>query len=357
MKIGVIGAGAWGTALANLLATKGFEVPLWAFEPEVCRDILETRENKIFLPGFRLSENLLPSNDLDSVAADKDLLLLVVPSHVFRSVAEKVVQHPTEDTLIVSATKGIENKTHLTASGMLEQILPPKLHRQIAVLSGPSFAKEVAEKIPTAVTVAAHEPGIAMAVQSVFATPYFRVYTSFDICGVEIGGALKNVMAIAAGISDGLGLGSNTRAALITRGAAEIQRLGIRRGANPKTFMGLAGIGDLVLTCTGTLSRNWTVGSKIGQGMKLDQILSQMRTVAEGVKTTRSVYNMSRNLGVEMPIVEQVYRMLYEDIDPREALQALMGRDLKHEIDDEGAVQGSPDGSSLCNLSGPHELP
>jgi glycerol-3-phosphate dehydrogenase (NAD(P)+) len=336
MNIGVIGAGAWGTALANLLADKGFNVALWAFESEVCEDILKTRENKLFLPGFRLSENIKPSNDLDHVAANKQLLLLVVPSHVFRAVASRMVQHPAEDTLIVSATKGIENKTHLTASGILEQLLPPRLHAQIAVVSGPSFAKEVAKKIPTAVTAAALTPGVVRAVQNIFATPYFRVYTSYDLRGVELGGALKNVMAIAAGISDGLGLGYNTRAALITRGAAEIQRLGARLGANPKTFMGLAGIGDLVLTCTGTLSRNWTVGSKIGQGVKLDRILSETRTVAEGVKTTKSVYNMSREIGVEMPIVEQVYRMLYEDLDPRKALETLMTRDLKHEIDDEG---------------------
>jgi len=335
VRIGVIGAGAWGTALANLLANKGFEVALWAFEPEVCADILEGRENKIFLPGFPLSVNIHPSNDLDEVAADKAMLLLVMPSHVFRSVAEKLVQHPTERTLIVTASKGIENQTHLTMSGILEQLLPLRLQERIAVLSGPSFAKEVAQRIPTAVTVAARDPGVATDVQNIFATDYFRVYTSYDLTGVQLGGALKNVMAVAAGISDGLGLGYNTRAAVITRGVTEIQRLGRRLGADPATFMGLAGIGDLVLTCTGTLSRNWTVGHKMGQGMKLNAILSDMRTVAEGVKTTKSVYNMSRKLGVEMPIVEQVYRMLYEDLDPKEALQTLMSRDLKHEIDED----------------------
>lgn len=335
MKIGVIGAGAWGTALANLLANKGLEVALWVFEQEVCADILEARENKIFLPGIPLSENIQPSNDLDQVAANKDMLLLVVPSHVFRSVAVRMVHHPTEKTLIVSATKGIENKSHLTMSGVLKQLLPPRLENRIAVLSGPSFAKEVAREMPTAVTVAARDPEVAREVQTAFATPYFRVYTSYDVVGVELGGAVKNVMAIAAGISDGLGLGYDTRAALITRGVTEIQRLGIRLGANPKTFMGLAGIGDLVLTCTGTLSRNWMVGYKLGQGMRLETILSDMRTVAEGVKTTKSVYNMSQNMGVEMPITEQVYRILYEDLGPREALQALMGRDLKHEIDEE----------------------
>ncbi len=335
MKIGVIGAGAWGTALANLLANKELNVALWAFEQEVCADILEGRENKIFLPGAPLSSNIHPSNDLDEVAADKDMLLLVVPSHVFRSVAVKMVHHPTERTMIVTASKGIENETHLTMSGILQQLLPPRLKTRIAALSGPSFAKEVVKKIPTAVTVAAFDPEVAGAVQSIFATPYFRVYTSRDVIGVELGGALKNVMAIAAGISDGLGLGYNTRAALITRGLTEIQRLGIRLGADPKTFMGLAGMGDLVLTCTGDLSRNWTLGHKVGQGMKLEAILSDMRTVAEGVKTTKSVYNMSQKLGVEIPIAEQVYRMLYEDLDPKEALQSLMSRHLRHELDEE----------------------
>jgi glycerol-3-phosphate dehydrogenase (NAD(P)+) len=335
VKIGVIGAGAWGTALANLLAGKGYEVALWAFEKEVCSDILESRENKVFLPGVQLSEKLTPSNDLNQVASGTDMLLLAVPSHVFRSVAVRVVHHPTEKSLLVSAAKGIENETHLTMSGILQQLLPPRLHGQIAVLSGPSFAKEVAKRIPTAVTVAAHVPQVAQQVQATFATPYFRVYTSYDVVGAELGGALKNVMAIAAGISDGLGLGYNTRAALITRGIAEIRRLATRLGAHPQTFMGLAGIGDLVLTCTGKLSRNWTVGYRLGQGMKLEAILSETRTVAEGVRTTKSVYNLSRMIGVEMPIAEQIYRMLYEELNPKEALQALMNRDLRQEMDEE----------------------
>jgi len=333
MKVGVVGAGAWGTALANLLAEKGHNVDLWAFEDEVCTDILETRENKVFLPGIALSENLRPSNNLDAVAAGKDMLLLVMPSHVFRSVAMTLVHHPNENTLIVTASKGIENQTHLTMTGILQQLLPPRLQDHIAALSGPSFAKEVGKKIPTAVTVAALSEGTARAVQAAFATGYFRVYTSHDVIGVELGGAVKNVMAIAAGISDGLGLGFNTRAALITRGITEIQRLGTRMGANPMTFMGLAGIGDLVLTCTGTLSRNWNVGHKLGQGMTLDAILSETRTVAEGVKTTKSVFNLSRKLGVEMPIAEQVYHILYDGLDPKEALRLLMTRDLKQEYD------------------------
>jgi glycerol-3-phosphate dehydrogenase (NAD(P)+) len=336
MKVGVIGAGAWGTALANLLAEKGLSVDLWAHEPEVCSDILQTRENKIFLPEIRLSKNLRPSNDLDEVAAGKEMLLFVTPSHVFRSVAARLVHHPSEHTLIVSATKGIENDTYLTMTGILQQLLPPRLHDRIAALSGPSFAKEVGRKIPTAVTVAARSLETAQRVQTAFASPYFRVYTGHDLLGVELGGAVKNVMAIAAGISDGLGLGLNTRAALITRGITEIRRLGTRLGANPQTFSGLAGIGDLVLTCTGTLSRNWTLGNKLGQGEKLDKILCETRTVAEGVKTTKSVYNLSHKVGVEMPIAEQVYRILYEDLDPKKALRTLMTRDLKQEHDEAG---------------------
>ncbi len=335
MKIGVVGAGAWGTALANLLAEKGFPVDLWAFERQVCEDISESGENKWFLPEVSLSKNLVPSNDLDRVAMGKDMLLLVMPSHVFRSVATQLVQHPTEETIIISASKGIENQTHLTMTGILKQLLPPRLHPRVAALSGPSFAKDVAVGIPTAITVAATGKSVAHKVQSTFATPSFRVYTGHDIIGVELGGAVKNVMAIAAGISDGLGLGLNTRAALITRGLAEIQRLGVRLGAQSKTFMGLAGIGDLVLTCTGTLSRNWTVGNSLGKGMKLDAVISKTRTVAEGVKTTKSVYNLSRKLDVEMPIAEQVYYILYEDRDPREALNVLMSRDLRQEHDEE----------------------
>ena len=333
MKVGVIGAGAWGTALAYVLAGKGIAVELWAREPEVCDDIARYRKNKLFLPDVTLPGNLKASNDLEQVGSEKDLLLLVTPSHVFRSVASQLVHLPRENTLIVSASKGIENETHLTMTGILHQLLPPRLHSAVAALSGPSFAKEVGLQIPTAVTVAARSFEVAQQIQQAFATDYFRVYTSYDVIGVELGGAVKNVMAIAAGISDGLGLGLNTRAAMITRGIAEIQRLGTRLGAQPETFAGLAGIGDLVLTCTGTLSRNWTVGNKLGKGMKLETILAETRTVAEGVKTTKSVYNLARKIDVEMPIADQVYRIIYEGLDPKEALRTLMSRELKHEHD------------------------
>ena len=333
-KIGVVGAGNWGSALANLLGLKGFKVDLWAFETEVRDQIQKYRENKVFLPGISLSPNIFPSNDIAGVVSDKDLVVIVVPSHVMRETARKITGLISKDTTIVSASKGIENKTHLTMSGVLKEILFEIPEGNFAVLSGPSFAREVALKVPTLVTVASKDRKTAGFVQRVFATPFFRVYTNNDIIGVELGGSVKNVIAIAAGIIDGLGLGLNTRAALITRGLTEIRRLGIKLGANPRTFTGLAGIGDLVLTCTGDLSRNHTVGKKIGQGKKLKDILSEMCMVAEGVKTTKSVYNLSRKLGVEMPISCEIYHILYDDFSPKEALYKLMTRDLKQELDE-----------------------
>jgi glycerol-3-phosphate dehydrogenase (NAD(P)+) len=338
IRIGVVGAGSWGTALANLLGLKGFKIDLWVFEKEVKEQIETLGENRVFLPGFSLSENLRPTNDMARVVSGKDLVLVVVPSHVMREVTRRMSGHLSEGAIVVSASKGIENKTHLTMSGVLKEVLTEIPERFLAVLSGPSFAKEVAKHYPTVVTVASQEQEIATYVQHVFATPTFRVYTSDDVIGVELGGAVKNVIAIAAGIIDGLGLGLNTRAALITRGLVEIQRLGVKLGANPHTFAGLAGVGDLVLTCTGDLSRNHTVGKKIGEGMKLKKILSDMHMVAEGVKTARSVYNLSRKLGVEMPICQEVYQILYEDVPPLEAGRRLMTRDLKQELDVKAAM-------------------
>jgi len=335
IKIGVVGAGSWGTALANLLASKGYAIDWWVFEKEVNDQIRQSGENSVFLPGIKLSSNLFPSNDLAETVSDKDLVLVVVPSHVVRETSLNMADHLSPDTIIVSASKGIENKTHLTMTGVLQETLlniPP--HR-LAVLSGPSFAREVARNLPTVVTVASKDPAVAALVQQVMATPHFRVYTSEDVIGVELGGSLKNVIAIAAGVIDGLELGLNTRAALITRGMTEIRRLGIEMGANPRTFTGLAGFGDLILTCTGDLSRNHTVGKKIGQGEKVNDILGPMRMVAEGVKTAQSVYNLSRKLGVEMPISHETYRILYEDLSPREAVVRLMTRDLKQELDEE----------------------
>jgi glycerol-3-phosphate dehydrogenase (NAD(P)+) len=334
IRIGVVGAGSWGTALANLLADKGYFVSLWAYESEVEKQILNERENKIFLPGVKLSERLIPSGDLTHVVSGKDLLLVVVPSHVMREISQKFSPHVSENALMVSASKGIENITHLTMSQVLKETIPHIAENRFAALSGPSFAKEVAGKVPTLISVASKDTEVASFIQRVFATSYFRVYTNNDMIGVEVGGAIKNVIAIASGIIDGLGLGLNTRAALITRGLTEIRRLGTHMGAQPDTFAGLSGIGDLLLTCTGALSRNYTVGKKIGEGKKSEEILSEMRMVAEGVKTAKSVYNLSRKLGVEMPICHEIYRILYENNSPVEAVRRLMTRELKNELDD-----------------------
>lgn len=333
VKIGVVGAGSWGTALADLLGLKGFKLDLWVFEDEVKEQIEAYRENKVFLPGFSLSPNISPSNDITQVVSKKDLVLIVVPSHVMRKTAQKVSDHISPGTIVVSASKGIENKTHLTMSGVLKETLPEIDENFFAVLSGPSFAREVASKFPTVIAVASKDQKVAGYIQHIFVTPYFRVYTNNDMIGLELGGAVKNVIAIAAGIMDGLGLGLNTRAALITRGLTEIRRLGLRLGADPRTFAGIGGVGDLVLTCTGDISRNHTVGKKIGAGMKLKEILSEMQMVAEGVKTAKSVYNLSCRLGIDMPISHEVYHILYDDISPKEAVHRLMTRDLKHELD------------------------
>ena len=334
LKIGVVGAGSWGTALANLMASKGFAIDWWAYEKEVISQILEFGENQFFLPGIKLSSNLRPHNDLTEVVSGKDLLLVVVPSHVMRETTLKMASHVSKEAIIASASKGIENKTHLTMTGVLQETLPQIQPGRLAVISGPSFAREVAQNLPTVVTAAAKELEVAALVQQVLVTPYFRVYTSDDVMGAELGGSLKNVIAIAAGVIDGLQLGLNTRAALITRGMTEIRRLGLKLGANPRTFTGLAGYGDLILTCTGDLSRNHTVGKKIGEGQKVNDILGEMRMVAEGVKTAKSAYNLSRKLGVDMPISHEMYRILYEDLDPKEAVYRLMTRDLKQELDE-----------------------
>jgi glycerol-3-phosphate dehydrogenase (NAD(P)+) len=334
INIGVVGAGSWGTALANLLAEKGYPIDLWVFEPETCRQITEIRENPVFLPGVQLSQNLRPSTDLAEVVRGKGLVLIVVPSHVMRAVAGRMAPALEPEAILVSASKGIENETLLTMTGVLKEVIADLGDDRLAVLSGPSFAKEVARGVPTVVTVASKQDLCAKLVQRVFATTAFRVYTNEDTMGVELGGAVKNVIAIAAGMIDGLGLGLNTRAALITRGQTEIRRLGLALGANPRTFTGLAGIGDLVLTCTGDLSRNHMVGLKIGQGRTLSQVLAEMRMVAEGVKTARSVHNLAKRLGVEMPISDAVYQILHENLSPKEACYRLMTRDLKHELDE-----------------------
>jgi glycerol-3-phosphate dehydrogenase (NAD(P)+) len=331
MKIGVIGAGSWGTTLANMLAKKGLETTLWAYEADLAARMAQTRMNDLYLPGVKLDERLVVTSDLIVAASNRPLLLLVCPSQVMRPVLEQCRAALQPDSLLVSAAKGIENDTLMTMSEVLAEVLGAGVAARSAFLSGPSFAKEVAAEQPTAVAVAAENETVAATVQELFSTDYFRVYTNTDVMGVEVGGALKNVIALAAGVSDGLGFGHNTRAALITRGLAEIARLGEAKGALAATFAGLAGMGDLVLTCTGDLSRNRTVGMELGRGRKLNDILGSMHMIAEGVKTTLSAYQLAQKLGIDVPITEQMYQILYAGKSPRQAVTDLMLRVLKAE--------------------------
>lgn len=331
LQIGVIGAGSWGTTLANLLAKKGFSTTLWVYEKELIESIATDRENHLYLPGIELDGKILPTQSLQEACHNKDLLVNVTPSQVVRGVIQQIKNSLSPQSMVVSASKGIENDTLLTMSEVIREALSLNEKNRISVLSGPSFAQEVSREIPTAVTIASENKERAQQLQQIFSTPYFRVYTNPDVIGVEIGGSLKNVIALAAGISDGLRFGYNTRAALITRGLAEISRLALKMGASPLTLSGLSGLGDLVLTCTGELSRNRSVGMKLGQGVGLAQILKDMKMVAEGIKTTRSAYDLSKKLHVPMPITEQVYNILYRNKDPKEAVTELMTRDLKVE--------------------------
>jgi len=321
-KIGVVGAGSWGTALANHLALKGTGVDLWVRERDVFHQIRDRRMNDTFLPGIRLSKKIEPVQSFRQVAREKD---------VFRNTLRKLAPYLSAEAPLVVGTKGIESETLMTMSQVVKSVIPEYGSERFACLSGPSFAREVCEKHPTAVTLASSNKGLARSLQELFSTEYFRVYTTQDVIGVELGGALKNVIAIAAGVLDGLGFGSNARAALITRGAAEIARLGVSLGAEPVTFAGLAGIGDLILTCTGDLSRNRMVGLKIAQGMPVDKIISSMKMVAEGIKTSLSAYRLAKKMGIEMPITTEVYHIIYKGKEPRRAVKDVMTRELKAE--------------------------
>lgn len=326
--IAVIGAGSWGTTLACLLTEKGYDVSLWAYEKEIVDEINGSRVNSIYLSDVILPVNLKATNNIGDAVKQARYVLNVVPTQFTRSIFKEAEKYISKDAVIISASKGIEQGTLLTVSAILKDITGQK----IAVLSGPSFAKEVLKKLPTAVTLAAENADFSLQLQEIFNTHYFRVYTHTDVLGVELGGALKNVIAIASGISDGLGLGHNARAALITRGLAEIIRLGERMGADKRTFSGLSGLGDLVLTCTGHLSRNYSVGVSLGKGMKLKDILSSTKSVAEGVATALSAFELSLKYGVEMPVVKQVYEVIYKDENPAEAVKMLMNRALKAEF-------------------------
>lgn len=326
----VIGAGAWGTALAMVLVERGHDVTIWSYEADVASKINETHRNP-YLTDVELPAALSSTHDLRSAVSGAELVVSVSPSQVVRSVMEVAGPEIADDALLISASKGIELGSLMTMDEVLSQLVSPSVMERFCVLSGPSFAGEVARGAPTAVVVASHREDAAQRAQAMFQTPWFRVYTNVDVLGVEIAGALKNVIALAAGVTAGLGHGHNTTAALITRGLAEIARLGVAMGAKDATFYGLAGMGDLVLTCTGSLSRNRTVGYRLGRGEPLADILSDMTAVAEGVKTAEAVHELAGRHGVEMPIAEQVYAIVHEGRSPEEAVRALMLRDPKAE--------------------------
>ncbi len=333
-KIAVIGAGSWGTALAGVLSGKGLTTSLWGHNPDFVELLRRENENKKYLPGFSFPPNLSLSSDLVTTLQGSSTVCMVVPSHGFRTVFSRIAPLLAKGTLVISAVKGIENESLMTMTQVMTEILGAELQTRdisLAVLSGPSFAKEVALGMPTAVTIGCDNIEKAQELQRIFGTERFRVYASRDVIGLEISAALKNIVAIAAGISDGIGYGLNSRAALITRGLAEIKRLGVTMGADPVTFFGLSGLGDLVLTCTGDLSRNRTVGLKLGQGKRLSAILDEMEMVAEGVKTTISVYDLAGRLQVDMPILEQVYQILYQDKACSVAVMDLLNREMRIE--------------------------
>lgn len=329
----VIGAGSWGTAIASVLSSKEITTYLWDIDAEHIDNLTKDRENRKYLPGYLFNDHVHPQKDFTETIGKISTICMVVPSHGFRAVFQKIVPLLSDGTKIVSAVKGIENDTCMTMSQIMQQELEGsgKKNISLAVLSGPSFAREVADRVPTAVTIGCEDIDVAKQLQKLFFTDVFRVYAAQDLIGLEISAALKNIVAIGAGICDGLGYGLNTRAALITRGLAEIKRLGIRLGGKEATFYGLSGMGDLVLTCTGDLSRNRTVGLKLGQGKKLQTILKEMKMVAEGVKTTKSVYDMVAKMDVEMPILEQVYQVLYKDKECTAAVNDLLTRELRME--------------------------
>lgn len=335
-RIAVIGAGAWGTTLAIVLGRKEtHQVRLWAHGKEVCESIKTRRVNEMFLPGELIPPAVSVSCDLSETLRDAELLVSVMPSPHCRSLFQQMKPHLPPGVGIVSATKGIEEGTLLRMTEVIAQVLaensgpPPR----IGALSGPSFAKEVARGDPTAITIASRDAALAESVQREFSDPLFRVYTNADVTGVELGGALKNVIAIAAGVCDGLNLGHNSVAALITRGLAEITRLAVACGGRQETMAGLAGLGDLVLTCTGELSRNRSVGVELGRGRKLPEIMAGMRgMVAEGVFTTHAAVGLARARGVEMPITEQMNAVLHDGKPPRQAIHELMTRSAKSEL-------------------------
>lgn len=332
MRIAVLGGGGWGTALAGLLDSADHDVRLWVRRSSLAREIAATRENAAYLPGVRVSDTVDIHADLSVAISNAELLVVAVPSHAVRKLGETLTPLLNDAPLPVSTSKGIEPTTLQTMSSVLADALPAALTDNVSVLSGPSFAAEVARGLPTAVTVAAHNHAVAEKVQTAFSAPTFRVYTTTDVTGVEIGGAVKNVIALAVGVSDGLGYGYNARAALITRGMAEVVRLARRMGAQAQTLSGLSGMGDLILTCTSDLSRNRNVGLRLGRGESLDSIQHSTTTVAEGIRNCRSILDLARSLDVEMPIVEQTCALVHDGKPPTQVVTTLLSRQTKPEF-------------------------
>ena len=330
-NLAIIGGGSWGTALAIVLAPRFPRIRLWVYDQDLAGRMCSTRENDVYLRGFRLPDHIEVVTSLEEAMAGAEIVLSVVPSHLVRTLYTSMLPHLDPAMLFVSATKGLENGSLERMSEVIREVISPRFLPRVAVISGPTFAREVAAGEPTALVVASMDAPLAQTIQSTFSGPTFRLYTSPDPTGVEIGGAVKNVVAIGAGVCHGLGLGSNAMAALITRGLAEITRLALAMGGRPQTLAGLAGLGDLVLTCTGDLSRNRTVGLELARGRKIAEIVSSMNMVAEGIKTTHATVDLANRFGVEMPISGQMYRMLNFGLAPREAIQRLMERSLKEE--------------------------
>ena len=331
-NVSILGVGSYAMALAHLLGEKGYNVLMWSHDKEIADYINTNHRNNIFLKDIVLPDNVSATTDLNAMITDCKFLLSVLPTQFIRGTLSKISEEIGEDTIIINCAKGIENDTLLTISEMFEEIFPKRIHSQFAFLSGPSFALEVAKKQITAVVVASHSTRVAVEARNLLNSSYFKAFTSKDIIGIEICGSLKNIIAIAAGIVDGLKLGANTQAALITGGIAEITRIGLLKGANLATFLGLAGVGDLVLTATGDLSRNRYVGQQLAKGKKLKDILSEMDMIAEGVKTTASAYELAKQLDIKVPIITEIYCILYEDKPAKKAVEDLMRRNLQSEL-------------------------
>lgn len=331
-KITVIGAGSWGTALSMVLADNGYSVYLWSHRAEQAAEITKQHTNSKYLPGVVLPESIIGTPSLNEALDHTTAVLLVIPAKAMRDVLGQIRRIQNQPLPFIHGVKSIEPGTFKRMSEVIEEEIPEKLRKSVVVLSGPSHAEEVSLRHPTTVAVASKDPAAAKRAQNMFFNHYFRVYTNEDIIGVEIGGSLKNIIALGAGISDGLGYGDNAKAALITRGLAEISRLGTRLGAHPLTFIGLTGMGDLIVTCTSVHSRNWRAGHLLGKGEALQEILEHMGMVVEGVRTTEAAYALSRKVHVDMPITEAIYRVLFEGTNPKDAVDELMSRDKKDEI-------------------------